>query len=85
MPLGERRGLLEPVPDEDGELVAAEPGDQVAVPDGGAQPAGDLTSSWSPASCPATSLTALKPSRSRSSRQAGSPAAARARAAPARP
>ena len=40
--LGERGGLLEPVGDQDGELVAAEPADQVAVPDRGAQPRGDL-------------------------------------------
>ena len=41
-PLGERGGLLEPVGDQDGELVATEPADQVAVPDRGAQPRGHL-------------------------------------------
>ena len=41
-PLGQGDGLVDPAGDEDGELVAAEPGDQVAVAHGGAQPGRDL-------------------------------------------
>ncbi len=41
-PLGERRGLLEAVGDDDGELVAAQAADEVAVPDRRPQPRGHL-------------------------------------------
>ena len=41
-PLGERRRLVQAVGDQDGELVATQPADQVAVPDRRPQPRGHL-------------------------------------------
>ena len=60
-PLGEGGGLLDPVPDEDGELVAAEPADEVLVPDGGAQPGRDLDQQVVPRLVPGDVVDRLEP------------------------
>ena len=68
-PPGHLLGLGHRAGDQDGELVAAEAGDQVVVPEHVCSRRATSTSSWSPASWPAPSLTALNPSRSSTSRQ----------------
>ena len=72
-PLGERLRLVQAgVGQQDGELVAAEAGQQVAGAAGRGRSRGPTwRSRWSPAWWPRLSLTSLKPSRSSSSSAAG--------------